>query len=265
MTKYKLHNIIICIFVFINIFIMKGYTEINDSKDYLVNRNGDVFSLKSNRHLTKTLSNKGYLFVTIKIDRKNKQKRINRLVAEAFISNPENKPQVNHINGIKTDNRVENLEWCTAKENTIHAYKTGLNKNILDNHHSAKLTSRDVSMLRYLSKEFKCTSVDLSSFFKTSHTNISENIYRGGWGSVDYVITKEDILECKEIKKKIDSTKTNNRGKSVLQKDLNGNVIKKWNRLKDIEDELGYDKANVSACCLGKKITYKGFKWKYYG
>lgn len=70
--------------------------------------------------------NRGYHVASLNKNGSIKQVKAHRLVAMAFIPNPENKRGVNHINGIKNDNRVQNLEWCTDKENSIHAYRTGL-------------------------------------------------------------------------------------------------------------------------------------------
>lgn len=69
----------------------------------------------------------GYLVTQLYKDNKAKNCYVHRLVAEAFLENPDNKETVNHINGNKHDNRVENLEWCSRKENNEHALKTGLN------------------------------------------------------------------------------------------------------------------------------------------
>lgn len=67
----------------------------------------------------------GYIRISL-WGKKRGMGRVHRLVAHAFISNPKNKPQINHKNGIKDDNRIENLEWATLSENRQHAYDTGL-------------------------------------------------------------------------------------------------------------------------------------------
>lgn len=75
-----------------------------------------------NEHIMRPNSVNGYLYVTLD----KKVYRVHRLVAEAFLPNPDGLPQVNHLDGDKWNNTVQNLEWCTAKENVNHALTTGL-------------------------------------------------------------------------------------------------------------------------------------------
>lgn len=82
---------------------------------------------KKDYYLKIKKDNKGYCRVYLSKNKVTKFVPVHRLVAMAFIENPNNKPQVNHIDGNKTNNNVTNLEWCTNSENQIHAVRTGLN------------------------------------------------------------------------------------------------------------------------------------------
>lgn len=85
---------------------------------YLISKQGDVYSIKSNRFLKPYLSTRGYKIICLETKGKRKRLFLHRLIAEAFIPNPDNKPYIDHINCIKTDNRIENLRWVTSKENS---------------------------------------------------------------------------------------------------------------------------------------------------
>lgn len=105
---------------------------------YMVNSDGEVKSLDRyvkqwrgglkpvKGRVLKPFNNKGYHQVEVCIFGKRKKKSVHRLVCESFLPNPEAKPQINHIDGVKTNNKLENLEWCTSKENMNHARDNGL-------------------------------------------------------------------------------------------------------------------------------------------
>ena len=162
---------------------IKGYNNV-----YLVSNLGNV---KSNDHFCKgkfgivekkgrilklQKSKKGYLQVSLSFNGKRFHTGAHRLVALSFIENLENKLQVNHINGIKQDNRVENLEWCTNQENQMHAVKNNLsNPNYGEKHHMAKLTNKDVLNIRALHK-IGFTNKEMALDYMISQTAMSKII-----------------------------------------------------------------------------------------
>lgn len=109
---------------------MENFKEIKDYENsYLIGDQGSVKSLLTNKILKQSKGNSGYFQVCLSKDRKIKSIMVHRLVAKAFLPLKEGKRIVNHKNGVKTDNRVENLEWCTHSENSKHANTNGLAPN----------------------------------------------------------------------------------------------------------------------------------------
>jgi hypothetical protein len=138
------------------------------------------------RILSPCTNNWGYVNVHLSKDQKHYTKKAHRLVAEAFHTNPENKPQVNHKNGIKDDNRAENLEWVTLSENAQHAVDTGLAKLPWSakakgsENPSSKLDEAQVLEIREkLAQGNTCTALGLE--YGLGHTTISCIKLRKTW------------------------------------------------------------------------------------
>lgn len=121
------------------------WKDVEGFENYQISSYGRVKSLNFNKEsiLKPGKDGRGYYVVCLSKNKIRKTLRVHRLVSKAFLPNPENKPEVNHINGSKSNNKVTNLEWVTSKENIQHAYKNGLmensKKNAIIAHESRKI------------------------------------------------------------------------------------------------------------------------------
>lgn len=143
---------------------------------YKISNFGRVFSVKSNIFLSvKRITKDGYNYVALSKDNKPKEMKTHRLVATYFIPNPDNKETVNHIDGNKLNNHVDNLEWCTRHENMQHAYKLGLKKMHRGHEHaSSKLTPEQIKEIRATYKPYKkgCSALALGKKYGVHNSTI---------------------------------------------------------------------------------------------
>ena len=151
------------------------FTDIPGYEGYQVSNHGRVKNSKTSKILKPYLT-RGYLRVSLYNESGRKCKLVHRLVAEAFIPNPQNKSEVNHINGCKTDANACNLEWATASENMYHAHSNGLRAKIDtqgEKNRLSKLTEFQVMQIKRLLADGKSTQKTIGSQFNVSRETIS--------------------------------------------------------------------------------------------
>ena len=221
-------------------------------ENYEVSNLGQVRNLNYHREkkikILKLRMNKGgYLLVGLCKNSKKHTKLVHRLVAEAFIPNIDNKPEVNHLDGDKTNNKVENLEWSTRSENMKHAHNTGLIKPLTGENHpmyGIRITGENHPMYgKHLSDE---TKRKISETLKGKHTGKKHPMY----GKHHTQKTKKKLSEV---------------NKKTVVCVTTGEI---FNSIKEAQEK--YNTTHISKCCKGKAksagknpVTGERLKWEY--
>ncbi len=158
--------------------------RVAEAPNYCVDRDGNVYSLFKNRGVRKLKIVKdkdGYGLVTLHLPGgRQTVPRVHRLVAQAWIQNPDNKPTVNHINEDKLDNRVKNLEWATSLENNRHSKKKIYAKSTGSNNANSHLLEEDVLDIRMFCKA-GIAKEKIAEVYRVSKSTIERIHYRTSW------------------------------------------------------------------------------------
>lgn len=265
----------------------EGIYQISTMGRIKVTRNGDE------RILVGVLDKStGYRRFSLYKDGKVERAYVHRLVAESFIPNAENKPEIDHINTIRHDNRVENLRWVTRKENRnnpislehLRVAFTGENSP-----HYGKKRSKETK--RKISEALKSSPLnhgrtgvqcknsqpvyqyDLKGIFIAEYAGQAEaaritgihqsdisNACNGKLSVAGGYLWRKTRMDKIEVD--IDYKKSI-RNRAVLQYDKSDNLIKEWSSIAEISKELGFRAATIRACCSGQIAVSNGFIWRY--
>lgn len=198
------------------------FTPIPNFEDYGINKCGDVCSFRKNKLLKQKMWG-AYKSVTLSKKGKTYYFRVHRLVATIFIPNPNNLPQVNHKDGNKMNNNLNNLEWCTCSYNIKHGYSIGLTKPFW------KWKKRDSETIEKIRK---------------TKTGTKQN---------------EEWKRKKAAKKGVNHPLA----RKVFQYDLQGKLIGEYNLVKEAYEKTNISVKSISNCLNGRARTAGGFIWKY--
>lgn len=229
---------------------MKQIIVDNISTTYYITENGKCYNSKTNKYLVGQVNDKnGYrsFYLTLPSGRK-KRMYAHRLVALAFLDNPKNKKEVNHKDGNKLNNCIDNLEWVTSSENKQHAIDNELKK-----HKPVFCFTKNKQLVaKYLSIQTAAGAAKISSELIAQELNKEEKTLTGGfYWSYDKVLGKT---------KNYPNT---GKAKPVNQYDKNGKFIMTYPSTGIAAKAVNGTNSHIGECCRGKVKSYKGFIWKY--
>lgn len=222
---------------------------------YLISDEGKVFSARSEKILKAGYSNGGYKHIELNVNGVAHKHFIHRLVAEAFIPNPDNLPVVNHKDENPANNRADNLEWCTYEYNSN--YGTAIERRLL---HRVYETGGEHASAK------KVYRYDLNGNFISEYDSVAEAAEATG-------LNRKSISKacCGGLKKYAecvwsynkqfsydDHKHYENRNGTVYMYDLSGNLIKEYNSPDEMRAD-GLSPANVNRVCRGERKTYNNF------
>lgn len=276
--------------------------QINNYDNYYINEDGKVYNSNTKKYLKGSIGENGYLYYRLSKNNKKKMFYAHRLVAENFIDNPNNYEVVNHIDGNKLNNNVNNLEWVTYSENTKHAHDNNLInfprkkeyfKENLPNEVWKQISGYNYSISNLgriknektnllLKPSITCGyyKVRLSNNGKVKDFMIHHLVYCL-FNEVDsipngYVI---DHIDGDKLNNKLNNlrlitlsdnvlnalykTKTNRSCKKVAQYDLNENLLNTFDSCSLAARALNLDSSTISKVCRGINKTHGGFIFKY--
>lgn len=148
--------------------------EYKQFANYLIYKDGTIKSLLTGKNITKRIGPNGYYQINLCINGKCKTFMFHRLIANAFIPNPDNLPCINHIDGNKLNNQLSNLEWVTYSDNTRHAFRMGLTHPAIGkNTKHGKFTEEAIKHIRMLSKQGK-SQYQIASIYNVTRSTIQQ-------------------------------------------------------------------------------------------
>ena len=193
--------------------------------------------------LSTFLTEAGYLAIGFMVHRKHKYMLVHRLVAEAFIPNPDNLPQINHKDEDKTNNHVENLEWCTNQYNMV--YGTRLERMIKSKLRPIEQLTLEGEHVAFYDSIEKC-GFNYSTVYRAARHGTQSHGYR--WRFVD----------CKDSQRHY--RPANSR---IEQLTLQGEHVAFFDGTKQVVNTLGYSKTSILEALNGKNKSSHGYKWRY--